>query len=95
MAEWGSRPDDPDDSREIVAHQLSLAPAVIPVYAHRAIPNEPLESGNPVFSIWQTDIIVYGRDLADYLVAEFDAESHQTRTRLADLRPIRFWTGML
>jgi hypothetical protein len=70
LPEWGPRPERPEESREAVAAHLAAAPAMIPIYAHRAIPNEPLAAGNPVFSIYQTDIVVYGRDLADYLVAE-------------------------
>jgi hypothetical protein len=89
---WGSRPDDPAELREIVTERLAEAPALIPIYAHRAIPNEPLEAGNPVFSVWQTDIIIYGDDLADYLRHEFHGAS--PRAELPE-RTIRFWTAML
>ena len=59
--DWGERPDDPDDARGVVADQLARVPALIPIFIHRAIPNEPLEPGNPVFSVWQAvDMIVYG-----------------------------------
>ena len=89
---WGPRPDDPNESRAVVVERLAQAPDLIPIYAHRGIPNEPLEPGNPVFSVWQTDIIVYGADLADYLVREF----HESTPRSDALpRPIRFWTEML
>lgn len=95
LPEWESRPEDPDESREVLAAHLAAAPAMIPIYAHRAIPNEPLDADNPVFSIYQTDIIVYGRDLADYLVAEFDRAHHQPIRKLSDIRSIHFWTRML
>jgi hypothetical protein len=95
LPEWQSRPDDPNESREIVAQHLVDAPAVIPIYGHRAIPNEPLEAGNPVFSIMQTDIIVYGRDLGDYLLAEFKSWRHKKIVWLSEVRSIRFWTRML
>jgi hypothetical protein len=89
---WGVRPDGHGDSLEIVTQRLNEAPALIPLYSHRAIPNEPLESGNPVFSVMQTDIVIYGNDLADYLRHEFhDAESVQE----LPMRSIRFWTAML
>ena len=55
LPEWGEQPDGPNESRLVVAQQLADAPTLIPIYAHRAIPNEPLEQGNPVFSVWQTD----------------------------------------
>jgi hypothetical protein len=88
LPEWGEQPDDPDESRIVVAQQLADAPTLIPIYVHRAIPNEPLEQGNPVFSVMQAvDMIVYGVDLADYLRHEFSYESFGHR--------IRFWTQYL
>jgi hypothetical protein len=89
---WGARPDDPVDSLEIVTQRLNDAPALIPIYGHRAIPNEPLDAGNPVFSVWQTDIIVYGSDLTEYLRCEFHGGAFNT---VLPKRTIRFWTAML
>src|SRR5438270_12187400 len=60
VEEWGARPDDPQEVRARVAEVLDDAPRLIPIYMHRAIPNEPLEAGNPVFSMKQMVIIVYG-----------------------------------
>ncbi len=96
-ATWGERPDAPDESRAIVVEHLAETPDLIPIYAHRAIPNEPLEAGNPVFSIWQTDIIVYGFDLADYLCQEFCRDQNVVgETHGANAaREIRFWSAML
>jgi hypothetical protein len=89
---WPARPDAPAESREIVEQRLAEAPALIPICSHRGIPNEPLVSGNPVFSVSQTDIIIYGNDLADYLQHEFHGWDGS-----GDLpeRTIRFWTAML
>lgn len=91
-AEWGRRPENPYESRAVVAEQLARVPALIPVFIHRAIPNEPLEPGNPVFSVWQAvDMIVYGADLRRYLLHEF----HDASDAPGPARPIRFWTDML
>ena len=94
---WPARPDSPAESRQIVAERLAEAPALIPICAHRGIPNEPLEAGNPVFSVWQTDIIIYGNDLADYLWHEFDNDSWTASwsDEGPPERTIRFWTAML
>ena len=90
--DWGERPDDPDDARGVVADQLARVPALIPIFIHRAIPNEPLEPGNPVFSVWQAvDMIVYGADLRRYLMHEF----HDVPDPADPDRSIRFWTEML
>ena len=51
LGEWGAIPDGPDESRaRMIEQALADAPALVPIYLHRAIPNEPLEAGNPVFS---------------------------------------------
>jgi hypothetical protein len=89
---WPSRPDSPADTREIVAQRVAEAPALIPIYGHRGIPNEPLEPGNPVFSVMQTDVIIYGDDLATYLRHEFHGAPSP---RKLPERSIRFWTAML
>jgi hypothetical protein len=50
-----------------------------------------------VFSISQTDIILYGDDLADYLWHEFDTDSWTANwsAEKPPARTIRFWTTML
>ena len=103
LPDWGEQPDDPDELREVIAQQLAQVPALIPIYAHRAIPNEPLEAGNPVFSMWQAvDTIVYGTDLADYLLHEFPPPVWRFWESRRDYsggrengREIRFWTDLL
>ena len=44
---------------------------MIPVCSHRYLPAKRGTYGHPVLSIYQTDIIVYGTDLADYIYHEF------------------------
>jgi hypothetical protein len=90
LDEWGDVPRDPRESRQIVAQALAEAPALIPIFAHRAIPNDPLIAGNPVFSVWQTDIILYGANLIEYLANEFGR-----RYQIApNARTIRFWSNL-
>ena len=61
------------------------APRLIPVYAHRYLLIEPCVSGNPVLSIWQDDIIVYGQNLRNHFLAEFaDLLGLDRRDNLAD-----------
>lgn len=45
---------------------------MIPVCAHRYLPAGRGTYAHPVMSIYQTDIIVYGTDLADYIDCEFN-----------------------
>jgi hypothetical protein len=89
--EWGERPSDAGGRRARLATLLDSAPRLIPIYGHRAIPNEPLEAGNPVFSVVQIDASVLGSNLEDYLQRQF----HGNRGRpLGALREIRFWTAL-
>ncbi|WP_197086969.1 hypothetical protein [Bradyrhizobium sp. LTSPM299] len=39
---------------------------------HRYLPEQPHESGNPVFLIFYTDAIYYGANLNDYFEREFN-----------------------
>jgi hypothetical protein len=88
--EWGERPKSETERAEIVASVVAAAPKLIPVYGHRFIPEEPHEGGNPVFSVYQSDIILYGTNLENYLENEF---SRPHRYRLGgEAKPIRFWS---
>ena len=50
---------------------------------------EPHESGNPIFSIVQSDIIYYGYNLEDY----FEREFVDTRRPFSGpFKHIRFWS---
>jgi hypothetical protein len=71
LSNWGEKPDALSDALAFVEEKFKAAPTLIPVFAHRFIPSEPSLPGNPVFSIWQTDIICYGVDLEKYLFHEF------------------------
>ena len=70
LLEWGPRPTNLTDAFAIAAHAVRQAPVLIPICGHRYIPATPSESGNPIFSVYQTDIIYYGRDLLEYLENE-------------------------
>jgi len=86
---WGPKPTL-EAARDIVDAAVRAAPFLIPVFGHRYLPATPCLSGNPVFSVYQTDIIRYGVDLQDYLRAEFGAPD-PTRM-LPAAREIEFWT---
>ena len=70
-AEWGDRPSSLEEAFEIARKAVNAAPTLIPIAGHRYIPDRPHEHGNPVFSVYQTDIIYYGSDLFNYLENEF------------------------
>lgn len=71
LADWGPRPSTLSDAFTLARQRVAEAPTLIPIYSHRYIPGEPQEAGNPIFSVYQTDIIYYGVDLASYFINEF------------------------
>lgn len=73
----------------------SYGTTCLPIYAHRFIPNSPNELGNPVFSIYQTDIIYYGIDLIDYFSNEFDIEVPKSYITVEQPKVIPFWSELV
>jgi hypothetical protein len=87
--EWGEKPASAPERREQLAKVFAEAPKLIPLFGHRYLPAEPCEAGNPVFSVYQSDVIYYGANLQDWLRREFagwDSEPWPT------LKRIRFWS---
>ncbi len=66
--------------------------SVVPIFGHRYIPSFPLEEGNPVFSVYQMDIIYYGYDLANYLSVEFQFVLPENFNVPDTPRRIGFWS---
>jgi hypothetical protein len=85
----GRGPGSLDEALRVESKLVEAAPRLIPIFGHRIMPDEPHLQGNPVFSVHQTDIIVYGPDLETYLRSEFHLESLGTETQSP--APIRFW----
>ena len=90
---WGPRPASTDEAKTTARAQLRQVPMMIPVYSHRYLPAGRGSHGHPVLSMYQTDIIVYGTDLADYITCEFSR-----RHISADWTPppmVPFWSDFL
>jgi hypothetical protein len=68
---WGAKPNTDEEREQRIRELIAAAPKLIPVFGHRFLLAEPCEAGNPVLSIMQSDIIVYGGDLHDYFLIEF------------------------
>jgi hypothetical protein len=98
---WGPRPSDQGAAVELARQRLAEVPVMAPVYGHRYLPAGRGTHGHPVLSMWQTDIIVYGNDLADYIDNEFGQrttnESEEgTRADKADpVVSVEFWRDYL
>lgn len=92
LPEWGDRPCSLEQAKMQARVQVSRAPVLIPVYAHRYLPATPCRAGNPVFSVYQTDIIYYGHDLPSYLQVEFGVPNPFAWQE--DPREIELWSKL-
>lgn len=104
---WGEKPGTAEEREQRVRALVAAAPKLIPIYTHRFLLGEPCEAGNPVFSIMQSDIIIYGADLRDYFLIEFADELlalspneavKAVKARISDIlryESISFWGELL
>jgi hypothetical protein len=89
---WGPRPPDEGEAEALARTRMAAVPVLVPLYSHRFLPAAPAPPGSPVFSVYQTDVVYYGDDLADYIAHEFKVEEpsqgHHPKTR------IDFWSDL-
>jgi len=79
---------------EVARRFVEQAPRLIPIHSHRYLPAEPNTAGNPVFSVYQADIIHYGRNLRSYLLHEFGKMTY-TESVTPEPRDVRFWSDLV
>ncbi|WP_405786748.1 hypothetical protein OG753_01385 [Streptomyces sp. NBC_00029] len=87
--DWRARPAQTSDALRLARAELAAAPPLVPVYGHRYLPATAGEWGHCVLSVHQSDIIVYGNDLADYIRHEFAGRASGLPTRRST---VRFWS---
>ncbi len=103
---WGEKPKGQEEQLQIAKKHFSKYPKLIPIYSHRYIPETPFKAGNPIYSVYQTDIIYYGDNLEDYFYWEFlfqdesKYKNHYKDPRYKAFlkrpkRSIRFWTDII
>lgn len=90
---WGNKPRGLAAQAEKLAELVAAAPKLIPLHGHRYLPASPCEDGNPVFSVYQSDIVYYGADLSDYLQRE--AYGGTDRKWPDAIKRIPFWTDLI
>jgi hypothetical protein len=91
--EWGTRPANAHARGEVLRDVVSRAPKLIPLIGHRYLPEQPHETGNPVFSIFGADAIHYGVNLHDYFEREFSG--WHCRPWPGQIKPIPFWSDLV
>ena len=96
LDEWGPKPSIDEDAFAVAKAHLDQAPTLIPVCGHRYIPDAPCLAGNPIFSVYQTDIIYYGADLGNYLENEFHYYFKTPQYFIKEpVRRIGFWSRLV
>ena len=91
---WGPRPAALAEALSVARAEIRRAPRLLPVFGHRYLPEEPDEPGNPIFSVYQTDIIYYGVNLSNYLMLEFGSIPSGQAFQ-GSPRHIRFWSDLV
>jgi hypothetical protein len=94
MKEWGEKPSSLKDAMEVATMYYNKAPKLIPICSHRYISSTPLEKGNPIMSVFQTDIIYYGENLYSYLLVEFGFKKYEDIV-FKEIKSIPFWSDII
>jgi hypothetical protein len=89
---WGEIPDSLEQRIDVARQYFMNYSPLVPIYAHRYIPSQPYESDNPVFSVYQMDIIYYGYNLADYFAREFHFNLPSSLVIPQEPKYIKFWS---
>jgi hypothetical protein len=87
---WGPRPPSSAAAATAARGYLLTAPRLVPLFSHRYLPAGL--DGHPVLSVYQSDVVYYGADLADWLNREFAlGEPSPTVARAT----VPFWRDLL
>ena len=89
---WGIRPTGSTAVSQAVRAAVRDIPVLVPFYRHRYVAAAGTAGPSPVFSVHQSDVIYYGRDLADYATREFGDRSGPIDTD--GISPIPFWSDL-
>lgn len=90
---WGEEPDNEAEKNIVIMEKLDRAPILIPLFKHRYISSQ-FDEGNPVFSIYEWDIICYGENLTEYFNIEFGFKNHST-IEYEQIKKVDFWSDLL
>lgn len=102
---WGERPVSSEDRKKVLEKLVAQAPTLIPIFGHRYLLNYPLSTGRPVLSVYQSDIVVYGSNIQNYLIEEFGkildlselsmTSSEFEQSDLSEIELVPFWGEMV
>ena len=94
-ASWGNKPSDPVKAFILAYNELKpLKNTLIPIFGHRYLRSDLIYTNSPVYSIYQTDMIIYGSNLWAYLEHEF-LNSCEPQNIKYDIKDNSFWSDIL
>ena len=86
----GNLEQDLAKAEEYMRNQKNeVVPKLIPIYSHRYVPCYPDSMEVPIFSIYQTDIIIYGNNIEQYFENEFVKFKNSENN---DIVHVPFWS---
>jgi len=94
LKSWGEKPSGLEDKLLIAKKQMEAVPKLIPIMGHRYIPSEPNETGNPIYSVYQMDIIIYGENLWEYFELEFRKKQYSD-IEFYLIKEVLFWHDII
>ncbi|WP_424244235.1 hypothetical protein Dip510_001436 [Elusimicrobium posterum] len=95
LEEFGERPINLASKKATLISYFQKVPKLIPLYSHRYLPANPFEIDNPIFSIYQADIIIYGNNLASYFANEFNFNLPEEFKPPKEPKKVSFWSNLL
>jgi len=94
LESWGAKPSSLDEALACASARLDRAPKLIPLYGHRCICEAPNAGGNPIISVYQTDIIYYGSDLSNWFSNEFFRKPTERYLSIGTVK-VPFWSEII
>ncbi|WP_392551923.1 hypothetical protein RHO14_10660 [Orbus wheelerorum] len=92
--QWGTEPKAMIERLTIAEKNIKQMPKLVPIYSHRYLANTNSDQLSPVLSIYQTDIIYYGKNLWDYFAVEFNVKPYKD-IDLSSIFIIPFWSDWI
>lgn len=94
---WGPRPRGRKQRGRLVRELVAAGPQLVPVFGHRYLVGPGDRAGNPVLSIYGSDVIVYAPGLRAYLPNELGLSPPSTsgKGHARPVDPIPFWQDVI
>lgn len=81
LKEWGKFPKDMEKRLEMARRKLQDIPKLVPIFGHRYTTGNVDLKDNPVFSVYQTDVVYYGATLYDYFKIECEPKLEERKKK--------------